>query len=159
MSLTRSSINSRAALFPKQPSRSDWICLSCQRTRSSARFSTSARARQEQQQDRRPFGTRLRTALRNTKLQWKPIPVGLGIAFLGAVQFYRVRERERRRQYLDEDDQDAEGNHHDRGENQDRPRKRKRIRPSGPWYTRPVLHLRFKLTSSLGKYKSCQHFH
>ena len=147
MSLTRSSISSRTTLSLKQPPRTDWICLSCQRTRSSARFSTSARARHEQQQDRRPFGTRLRTALRNTKIQWKPIPVGLGIAFLGAVQFYRVRERERRRQYLEEEDQDAEGNHHDGEENKDRPRKRKRIRPSGPWYTRPVLHLGTKLTS------------
>lgn len=146
MSLTRSSISSRTALFLKQPPRTDWICLSCQRTRSSARFSTSARAKQEQQQGRRPFGTRLRTAIRKTKIQWKPIPVGLGIAFLGAVQFYRVRERERRRQYL-EDDQDAEGNHHDGEENHDKPRKRKRIRPSGPWYARPVLHLGSKLTS------------
>lgn len=158
MSLTRSSISPRSAVFLKQPLRTDWICLSCQRTRSSTRFSTSARARQEQQQDRRPFGTRLRTALRNTKIQWKPIPVGLGIAFLGVVQFYRVRERENRRQYLEED-QDAERNHHDGEENKDRPRKRKRIRPSGPWYTRPILHLESKLTSKLGKYKSCQHFH
>ena len=134
MSLTKSRLSHRNTLFLKHQSRSDWICLSCQRTRLPARFSTSARARQEQQQDRRPFGTKLRTALRNTKVQWKPIPVGLGIAFLGAVQFYRVRERERRRQYQEEeDDLDGEGRHHDGGENKDRPRKRKRIRPSGPW--------------------------
>ena len=158
MSLTRSILSSRPILFLKQPPRTDWICLSCQRTRSSARFSTSARARQEQQQDRRPFGTRLRTALRNTKVQWKPIPVGLGIAFLGAIQFYRIREREKRRQYLEED-QDAEGNHKAGEENKNRPRKRKRIRPSGPWYARPILLLRSKLTSKLGKYRSCQHFH
>ena len=147
MPLTRSSISSRTAPFLKQQPRNDWICLSCQRTRPSARFSTSARARQGQQQDKRPFGTRLRTALRNTKIQWKPIPVGLGIAFLGAVQFYRVREREERRQYVEKEDQNAEGNHQDGGENKDRPRKRKRIRPSGPWYARPVLHLGSKLTS------------
>ena len=133
MSLTRSTLSHRTAFFLKQPSRTDWICLSCQRTRSFARFSTSARARQEQQQDRRSFGTRLRTALRNTKIQWKTIPVGLGIAFLGAVQFYRVRERERRRQYQEEEDLDAEDRHRGGEENKDRPRRRKRIRPSGPW--------------------------
>ena len=134
MSLTRSSLSRRTSLFLKPQSRTDWICLSCRRTRSSGRFSTSARARQEQQQDRRPFGTKLRTALRNTKIQWKPIPVGLGIAFLGAVQFYRVRQRETRRQYQeDEDDLDGEGRQHDGEGNKDRPRKRRRIRPSGPW--------------------------
>ncbi|KAK0511820.1 hypothetical protein JMJ35_005670 [Cladonia borealis] len=150
MSLMRSSLSRRTGLFLRHQSRTDWICLSCQRTRSSARFSKSARARQEQQQDSRPFGTKLRTALRNTKIQWKPIPVGLGIAFLGAVQFYRVRQRETRRQYQeDEDDLDGEGRQHDGEGNKDRPRKRRRIRPSGPWQVQVMSTLPLKAISRL----------
>ena len=105
--------------------RTTYVCPSC--LRASVRFSTSAK-----RNDRAngPFRTRLRSALRDTKIQWKPIPVGLGIAFLGAVQFYRVREREKgRQQEEDESIEDSGGG----GQSKGRPRKRKRIRPSGPW--------------------------
>ena len=115
-------------LHETAPKSSTWTCLLCQQTRPSLRFSTSARARQEQHQNKGPFRTRLRTAFGDTKVQWKyRIPVGLGIGFLGAVQFYRVQEREKKRHQAEQDalesTKDSKG----------RPRKRKRIRPSGPW--------------------------
>ena len=105
-------------------------CLFCRHTQSSARqFATSPRVKKEGSTgDEGPFRSRLRTALRRTKVEWKPIPVGLGIALLGAIQFYRIREREKRQV---ENDQAAV---HSEGEEQSsRPKKRKRIRPSGPW--------------------------
>lgn len=101
----------------------DYICPICQKPR----LSTSAfRGKQDE-----PFRTRLRTAWRNTRVEkFRPIPVGLGIAFLGAVQFYRVNEREKRRRQEEQDALDEEEQRHGR------PKKRKRIRPSGPWYRR-----------------------
>lgn len=83
-----------------------------------------------QQSPKRPkFSSRLRTALRNTKVQWYQIPVGLGIGFLGLVQFYKVSSREKEAQ-----EQAARG-----GEPESRPKKRPRIRPDGPWYASNVL--------------------
>ena len=83
-----------------------------------------------------PFRARLRTALKDTRVQWRTIPVGLGIASVGALQFYRVQTREKKRQ--GEEDVGAEAR-----ENQDeytpRPKKRQRIRPSGPWYYRDFV--------------------
>lgn len=75
------------------------------------------------QQSRRqaPFSSRLRDALRNSKIEWYQIPVGLGIAFLGAVQFYKVSSRAR---------EEAEAQD---GTAETRPRKRPRVRPDGPW--------------------------
>jgi len=63
---------------------------------------------------------RLKDALRSTKIQWKPIPVALGIAFLGGFQLYRTQVR---------DEKSANENQEDQG----KPRKRERIKPSGPW--------------------------
>ena len=119
----RTTVLSKTASKP-----SEWTCLFCQQTRASPRFSTSARARQELHRNKGPFRTRLHTALRDTEVQWRyRIPIGLGIGFLGAVQFYRVQEREKKRhqEELDalESTEDSNG----------RPKKRKRIRPSGPW--------------------------
>lgn len=71
-----------------------------------------------------PFRYRLRTALRKTKIEWRPIPVTLGIGFLGLVQFYRIQRREKARQDEEEEEE----------LNRQRPAKRKRVRPSGPWY-------------------------
>lgn len=62
------------------------------------------------------FSQRLGDALRNTKIQWYQIPVGLGIGFLGLVQFYKVSAREREKQ-----------------EGGEKPKPRQRIRPDGPW--------------------------
>src|SRR4051794_22946429 len=33
-------------------------------------------------------------AWRSTRIEWKPIPIALGIAFLGAFQLYRIQRRE-----------------------------------------------------------------
>lgn len=85
--------------------------------------STSARF-QQRSKYKESFGSRLRKALRETKIQWYQIPVGLGIGFLGLLQFYKVSEREKAR--IAEEAQD--------GEKQTRPKKRERIRPTGPWY-------------------------
>ncbi len=87
----------------------------------------------EQRPPKRPrFSSRLRDALRNTKVQWYQIPVGLGIGFLGLVQFYKVSRRERER--LEHEAHDGEGD--------DRPRKRPRIRPDGPWCVSPAAQTR-----------------
>jgi len=135
MSSAKRVFSGRPNLSYRQGSRSpSWTCFFCQQARSTTRFSTSARARQEQRRDSGPFRTRVRTVLRDTKVQWKPIPVGLGIGFLGAFQFYRVRAKEKRRQQEEKYALETGETHSDGGERTGRPKKRKRIRPSGPWY-------------------------
>jgi len=91
--------------------------------------SSSYRYAQPQKQS---FNQRLRHAWNGTPIKWKPIPIGLGIAFLGGLQFYRVQARENARQ-AEEDKRSAEEGGSDR-DSEGRPKKRKRIRPSGPWY-------------------------
>lgn len=77
------------------------------------------------------FGSRLRTALAKTKIEWYRIPVGIGVGFLGFLQFQRVRAREEARieeersRYGESDEEPADGK---------RPKRRPRVRPSGPWY-------------------------
>jgi len=72
-----------------------------------------------------------RSAWNNTRVQWgRPVPIGLTIAALGGLQFYRVSAREKARQ---EDEQLAEDGTPET-DNEGRPKKRPRIRPSGPWY-------------------------
>ena len=109
-------------------------CIFCQFSRVSARrFAASARQNQDTTNSG-PFRTRLRSALRKTKIEWRPIPVALGVGFLGGVQFYRVQQRENRRleEEAHEEARLAEENDKD-GELKGRPKKRKRIKPSGPW--------------------------
>jgi phosphatidylserine decarboxylase len=79
----------------------------------------------QQHHRKESFRSRLNEALKNTKIEWKPIPVALGVSFLGAWQFYRVQRREKHTQReLDEAQElDPSG----------KPKKRERIRPSGPW--------------------------
>ena len=98
-----------------------YVCPSCR-----AHLSTSAR---RSKQDA-PFRTRLLAALRDTKVQWKPIPVGLGIAFVGALQFYRVQARDKR---LQEEEEASIVEHDGEDETKPRPKRRRRIRPNGPW--------------------------
>jgi phosphatidylserine decarboxylase len=84
--------------------------------------------------------------MRNTKIQWYQIPVGLGIGFLGLVQFYKVSSREKERHEM-EDGQ--EGNR--------TPKKRARIRPDGPWYIDDFCpYTSVNAYSNLGKSRSCQ---
>lgn len=84
-------------------------------------------------QNKKPFTTRLRDALGKTGIVWKPIPVGLGIGFLGLLQFYKVQKREQAATAAAEEE---EGERYSRSiteDNGERPKRRKRIRPSGPW--------------------------
>ncbi|RMY79325.1 hypothetical protein D0863_00111 [Hortaea werneckii] len=71
-----------------------------------------------------------RSAWDSTKIVWRPIPVSLGIAFLGVVQFYRIRERNLREE---EEEWLRRSEHPEDYEETLRPRRRERIRPSGPW--------------------------
>ncbi|UJO14387.1 Phosphatidylserine decarboxylase proenzyme 1, mitochondrial [Fulvia fulva] len=102
-------------------------------TRSRPFASTHRASRQEGQHRKSSFSSRAREALRATPIVWKPIPIGLGIAFLGAFQLYRINERERRkdeaRWRLSKDEEDDEFDTDVIG----RPKPRPRIRPSGPW--------------------------
>jgi phosphatidylserine decarboxylase len=82
------------------------------------------------QQPKEPFRTRLGKAWTNARVQWYTIPVGAGIAFLGATQLYKVSERERLRSEEERSSTyDGDNGDQDPG----KPPKRKRIRPSGPW--------------------------
>jgi phosphatidylserine decarboxylase len=90
------------------------------------------------------FGTRLRKALSETKIKWYPIPVGLGIGFIGLAQLYRVNEREKaRREEEWEDDRyvrsTGSGENGSDGDSEGRPKRRPRIRPTGPWFVYPEL--------------------
>ncbi|KAI5367537.1 putative phosphatidylserine decarboxylase [Septoria linicola] len=86
--------------------------------------SFSRTLKHHQQHRKSSFSSRLRDAWTSTPVVWKPIPIGLGMVFLGAFQLYRINDRERRR--IDETTEDDPG---DVG----KPKRRERIRPSGPW--------------------------
>ncbi|KAK8135320.1 hypothetical protein PG984_003260 [Apiospora sp. TS-2023a] len=86
-------------------------------------------------QQKERFSSRLGSALKNTKVQWYPIPVGLGIGFLGFVQFYKSQAREKERL-----EQEAE-------EFGKRPKKRPRVRPEGPWQVQVMSTLPLKAIS------------
>ncbi|KAI1367452.1 phosphatidylserine decarboxylase-domain-containing protein [Xylaria arbuscula] len=93
-------------------------------------------------QNRERFGSRLRHALNDNKVKWYPIPVGLGIGFLGFVQFYKSQARERER--LEREASSEEG---------PRPKKRPRVRPDGPWQVQVMSTLPLKAISRLwGKF-------
>lgn len=78
------------------------------------------------------FSQRLGEALRNSKVTWYPIPVGLGIGFLGLVQFYKVQAREK-----------------DKAENGDKVKPRPRVKLEGPWQVRVMSTLPLKAMSRL----------
>ncbi|KAL8824826.1 MAG: hypothetical protein Q9191_004793 [Dirinaria sp. TL-2023a] len=123
-------------------------CIFCQFTRTSARrFAASARQNQDTPNSG-PFRTRLRTALKKTRIEWRPIPVALGIGFLGGVQFYRVQRREKKR--LEEEEETRLAEEHDKdGDSKGKPKKRKRIRPSGPWQVQVMSTLPLKGVSRI----------
>ena len=110
-------------------------CIFCQQRTSTLRqFSSSTvRRKANNNSEREPFSSRLRTALRDTKIRWYPIPIGLGVGFLGFTQLYRQQQQREniKRDEVDDIHQNPRGDHQDGG---GRPKKRKRIRPSGPWY-------------------------
>lgn len=105
-------------------------------------------ARQRQYPHRKEtFSSRLRTALRKTPIRWRPIPVSLGIGFLGVWQFYKIQQQDKERQWEQErgfhtsPEYDAQGN--------PRPPRRERIRPSGPWQVQVMSTLPLKAISRL----------
>ena len=124
-----------STISQKHGSATSYRCVFCQQRTSALRqFSSSTvRRRANNNSEREPFSSRLRTALRDTKIRWYPIPIGLGIGFLGFTQLYRQQQQreEKRRDEVDDIYHNSGGEHQD-GEG--RPKKRKRIRPSGPWY-------------------------
>ncbi|KAI5458419.1 phosphatidylserine decarboxylase-domain-containing protein [Mariannaea sp. PMI_226] len=85
------------------------------------------------------FSQRLGEAMRNTKIQWYQIPVGLGIGFLGLVHFYKVSSREREKQ---RELQNGFGEVRV-------PTPRPRIRPEGPWQVQVMSTLPLKAISRL----------
>lgn len=104
-----------------------YTCAFCQQSPLPRRLPFSFRSYSESSRpDNGPFRTRLHTALRKTKIEWRPIPITLGIGFLGAIQFYRLRKREQAKEEEEEQQEERRQQSH-------KPAKRKRIRPSGPW--------------------------
>ncbi|KAF3043544.1 phosphatidylserine decarboxylase 1 [Didymella keratinophila] len=102
---------------------------------------SSSRPLHEQQHRKESFRSRLGAALGKTKIKWEPIPIALGVGFLGAFQLYRIQRREKHTQ-----------TEQDRGEDVDqqgRPKKRERIRPSGPWTVQVMSTLPLKALSRL----------
>ena len=73
------------------------------------------------------FGQRLRQALSKTKLEWYPIPIGLGISFLAYSQL-------RKAPIIEETDNVAEVKEETAG------KKKRIVRPDGPWYKPPNHH-------------------
>ncbi|KAL8761912.1 MAG: hypothetical protein Q9184_002016 [Pyrenodesmia sp. 2 TL-2023] len=117
-----------------------YACVFCQHAALSRSLAISSRSYSSGgRPSQGPFSKRLRTALQRTKVEWRPIPITLGIGFLGAIQFYRVRKRE-------QEIQNAEEEEEKRGHP---PAKRKRIRPSGPWQVQVMSTLPLKAVSRL----------
>jgi phosphatidylserine decarboxylase len=83
--------------------------------------------------------------LKKTKIKWEPIPIALGIGFLGAFQLYRIQRREKHTQAGANKDLPDEVTVDPQG----RPKKRERIRPSGPWSVQVMSTLPLKAVSRL----------
>ena len=122
------------ALIAYVPSR---VCAASGRQLQRRGFSNTRYCRSNKQQE--SFATRLGRAWRSTPIKWYPIPVGLGIGFLGLRQFSSARQREQERQ-----EQEAQDSL-----NGKRPPKRERIRPSGPWQIQIMSTLPLKAISRI----------
>ncbi|KAH6603314.1 phosphatidylserine decarboxylase proenzyme 1 [Trichoderma cornu-damae] len=105
------------------------------------RFPSSRRNFSSQDSGKRPkFSQRLGEALRNSKITWYQIPVGLGIGFLGLVQLYKVSSRERERRREEQDGVIS-------------PKPRPKVRPDGPWQVQVMSTLPLKAISRIwGKF-------
>ncbi|KAK5110438.1 hypothetical protein LTR62_005789 [Meristemomyces frigidus] len=91
------------------------------------------------------FASRASTAWRNTKTPWRPIPVALGIAFLGAFQFYRIQSRERRKEAEEWRNRSENPQEYETGSL--RPKRRDRVVPSGPWTVQIMSTIPLKAVS------------
>ncbi|KAH9901824.1 phosphatidylserine decarboxylase [Xylariomycetidae sp. FL2044] len=104
---------------------------------SSKSFHKSSPKRQQKER----FSSRLRSALNNTQVKWYPIPVGLGIGFLGLVQFYKTQAREKEKRERDAAEEGRVG------------RKPAPARPNYPWQVQIMSTLPLKAMSRLwGKF-------
>ncbi|KAH9870194.1 hypothetical protein J1614_007117 [Plenodomus biglobosus] len=110
-----------------------------------SRSFTSTRAPGDKQHFHRKesFRWRLNAALGKTKIKWEPIPIALGVGFLGAFQLYRIQRREKHT--AAEAGNGAQG----AGDPDARPKKRERIRPTGPWSVQVMSTLPLKALSRL----------
>jgi len=113
----------------------------CARLSPTPRNFSSSRPRLEPQNYHRKesFRSRLNSALKNTKIKWEPIPIALGVGFLGAFQLYRIQRREKHTK--------AENGEIEETDKLGRPKKRERIRPSGPWTVQVMSTLPLKALS------------
>ncbi|TPX19266.1 phosphatidylserine decarboxylase 1 [Coccidioides immitis] len=98
--------------------------------------------RGSQNQNERPngnqsFWAKLSFALSKTKVEWYSIPVGLGIAYLGFVQIYKIQKAEKEKQLQES------------GEGYEEVPRRKRVRLSGPWQVQMMSTLPLKAMSRL----------
>ncbi|KAI8143031.1 phosphatidylserine decarboxylase-domain-containing protein [Fennellomyces sp. T-0311] len=59
-----------------------------------SRVSLLVQRRAVHSQKQKPLHERLRDAWNNTETKWTPMPVGLGLAVIGYIQYRRVRDRE-----------------------------------------------------------------
>jgi len=142
----------RQSLIPSTRSLSTRHYPPCQ---SRAFSSAHIRFQRYSQQGKQNFRARLNFALKNTRIQWYSIPVGLGIAFLGLTHFFRVTSRERERLRREEEERNSVYSLEEDGELQPgkRPKKRPRVRPSGPWTVQVMSTLPLKALSRLwGKF-------
>lgn len=72
-----------------------------------------------------------------SKITWYQLPIGVGIGFMGLMQFYKTSTREAEKQK-------------ELGEMESgTPKKRERIRPDGPWQVRVMSTLPLKAMSRL----------
>ncbi|KAH6626814.1 phosphatidylserine decarboxylase-domain-containing protein [Chaetomium sp. MPI-SDFR-AT-0129] len=115
-------------------------CRGCHQFSSFSRAASRRGPPSQRAPGRRPFSQqshrpRADSKVNGSKLRWYPIPVGLGVGFLGLVQFYKVYRREQEKQ---ED-----------GEPGQRPKKRPRIRPDGPWQVQIMSTLPLKAMSRI----------
>ncbi|KAK4556777.1 phosphatidylserine decarboxylase 1 [Recurvomyces mirabilis] len=91
------------------------------------------------------FASRASTAWRSTKTVWRPIPIALGVAFLGVFQFYRIQSRESRKQ---QEEWRNRSEHPEEYETSTlRPKRRERIVPSGPWTVQIMSTIPLKAVS------------
>ncbi|RDL40416.1 Phosphatidylserine decarboxylase proenzyme 1, mitochondrial [Venustampulla echinocandica] len=124
-------------------------------------FSSSAKRYRPQSNYKESFWTRLRKALDDTKIKWYPIPVSVGIGFLGLAQVYRINEREKARQQEDGLGDNGYVNGTSGGSDgegpEGSPQKRPKIRPTGPWQIQVMSTLPLKAISRLwGKFNELQ---
>ncbi|PHH79810.1 hypothetical protein CDD82_2166 [Ophiocordyceps australis] len=104
-------------------------------------FAPTVRPFSSSNSGKRPrFSHRLRESLRNSKIQWYQIPVGLGIGFLGLVQLYKVATREQ---------DNAQQHGQDASQDTTQPKPRPRVRPEGPWQVQIMSTLPLKAISRL----------